>query len=86
MSIQAMSKASNTVEIISNAQARRVLLNLQGLGELPQRSSARAVQTVVQRLGYVQIDSINVLERAHHLILGARLAQYRHEHWPRPKF
>ena len=76
-----MSKANNTVEIISNAQARRVLLNLQGLGELPQRSSARAVQTVVQRLGYVQIDSINVLERAHHLILGARLAQYRHEHF-----
>ena len=76
-----MSKASNTLEIISNAQARRVLLNLQGLGELPQRSSARAVQTVVQRLGYVQIDSINVLERAHHLILGARLAQYRHEHF-----
>ena len=76
-----MSKNSNTVEIISNAQARRVLLNLQGLGELPQRSSARAVQTVVQRLGYVQIDSINVLERAHHLILGARLAQYRHEHF-----
>ena len=76
-----MSKASNNVEIISNAQARRVLLNLQGLGELPQCSSARAVQTVVQRLGYVQIDSINVLERAHHLILGARLAQYRHEHF-----
>ena len=76
-----MSKVSKTVEIISNAQARRVLLNLQGLGDLPQRSSARAVQTVVQRLGYVQIDSINVLERAHHLILGARLAQYRHEHF-----
>ena len=76
-----MSKVSNTVEIISNAQARRVLLNLQGLGELPQRSSARAVQSVVQGLGYVQIDSINVLERAHHLILGARLAQYRHEHF-----
>ena len=76
-----MSKISNTVEIISNAQARRVLLNLQGLGELPQSSSARVVQTVVQRLGYVQIDSINVLERAHHLILGARLAQYRHEHF-----
>ena len=76
-----MSKVSNTVEIISNAQARRVLLNLQGLGELPPSSSARVVQTVVQRLGYVQIDSINVLERAHHLILGARLAQYRHEHF-----
>ena len=76
-----MSKTSKTVEIISNTQARRVLLNLQELGDLPQRSSARAVQTVVQRLGYVQIDSINVLERAHHLILGARLAQYRHEHF-----
>ena len=81
MSIEQMPKISNKAEMISNGQARRVLLNLQGLGATPECSSARMVQKVVQRLGYVQIDSINVLERAHHLILGARLAQYRHEHF-----
>ena len=81
MSIEQMPKISKKAEMISNAQARRVLLNLQGLGAVPECSSARMVQKVVQRLGYVQIDSINVLERAHHLILGARLAQYRHEHF-----
>jgi len=57
-----------------------VLLRLQGLAEAPQPSSARAVAGLVNRLGYVQIDSINVLERAHHLILGARLDGYQHRH------
>lgn len=42
------------------------------------------MQTLVESLGYVQVDSINVVERAHHLILGARLAGYRHEHLHRP--
>ena len=59
--------------IISAVDARRVLLHLQGLTASPTRSSAKAVQSTVERLGYVQIDSINVLERAHHMILGARL-------------
>ncbi|NDG63365.1 MAG: winged helix-turn-helix domain-containing protein, partial [Planctomycetes bacterium] len=35
---------------------------------------------MVDRLGYVQVDSINVLERAHHMILGTRLDGYRPEH------
>ena len=35
---------------------------------------------MVDRLGYVQVDSINVLERAHHMILGTRLDGYRQEH------
>lgn len=42
------------------------------------------MQTLVERLGYVQIDSINVLERAHHLILGTRLDGYQHSHIARP--
>ncbi len=32
---------------------------------------------MVRTLGFVQIDSINFVERAHHLILGARLDGYR---------
>lgn len=33
---------------------------------------------VVERLGFVQLDSIQRIERAHHLIVGARLHAYRH--------
>ncbi len=56
------------------------MLRLQGLADAPAKSSARAVAALVDRLGYVQVDSINVLERAHHLILGTRLDGYRHGH------
>ena len=35
---------------------------------------------MVERLGYVQVDSINVLDRAHDRILATRLAGYRNEH------
>ncbi len=38
------------------------------------------MQRLVEQLGYVQIDSINVVERAHHLILGARLDGYKPAH------
>ncbi len=66
--------------VISAIDARRVLLHLQGLGSSATRSSAKSVHSMVERLGYVQVDSINVLERAHHMILGTRLDGYRHEH------
>ena len=71
---------SEAIETVSAREARRVLLNLQGLGEPRQPSSPRAVERLVARLGYVQIDSINVVERAHHLILGARLDGYTPAH------
>lgn len=35
------------------------------------------MNALVRRLGYVQVDSINVVERAHHLILWSRLPGYR---------
>lgn len=82
MPVQSNASAKNTpaISTITAIDARRVLLHLQGLGTPPKPSSARAVGDLVQRLGYVQIDSINALERAHHLILGTRLDGYRHAH------
>jgi uncharacterized protein YcaQ len=63
---------------ISAAQARRLLLGAQGLLDAPTtRATAGSVHQLVMRLGYVQIDSINVVERAHHLILATRLHGYR---------
>ena len=63
---------------VTAAQARRLLLDAQGLCEDPARvATPAAVLKLVTRLGFVQLDSIQRIERAHHLILGARLDGYR---------
>lgn len=63
---------------VTAAQARTLLLDAQGLTGDPARSAtASAVMKVVDQLGFVQLDSIQRIERAHHLILGARLDGYR---------
>jgi uncharacterized protein YcaQ len=36
------------------------------------------LQNLVEELGFVQIDTINVIERAHHLTLQTRLDSYKH--------
>ena len=43
-------------------------------------ASAADVHAAIERLGFVQLDSINVVERAHHHILYSRLEGYRPEH------
>ena len=39
-----------------------------------------ALLELIERLGFVQVDSIRTVERAHHMILFARLASYRPRH------
>ena len=63
---------------VSLDQARRLLLDAQGLHDDPARpATPKAVRAAIQRLGFVQLDSIQRIERAHHLILGARFEAYR---------
>jgi uncharacterized protein YcaQ len=65
---------------ISAAEARRLVLALQGLADPPRRKlTAQGLLELVERLGYVQIDSINWVARAHHMILFARNQTYRPE-------
>jgi uncharacterized protein YcaQ len=65
---------SKQVETVTTQQARRLLLAGQALlGPAPEGGLAG----LIAQLGYVQLDSINVVERAHHLILGSRLRNYR---------
>jgi uncharacterized protein len=63
---------------VPTATARRLLLGAQGLLDDPRRkATADSLYELAEQLGFVQIDSINVVERAHHLILAARMQGYQ---------
>ena len=63
---------------VPTATARRLLLGAQGLLDDPRRKATPDVlYELVERMGFVQVDSINIVERAHHLTLAARLQGYR---------
>jgi uncharacterized protein len=63
---------------LTNAQARRIWLRAQRLDQRePFGAGAEAVAAAVKHLGYVQIDTINVIERCHHHILFSRIPAYR---------
>jgi uncharacterized protein YcaQ len=58
-------------------QARRIALAAQGFTKSrPDAVAARHVQKVIDRLGFFQIDSVNVLARAHYMPLFSRLGAY----------
>jgi uncharacterized protein YcaQ len=64
--------------LIRNAEARRLFLAGQGLTRRPSARLTRAgLRDLVDDLGFVQVDSINTVERAHHMILFARNRSYR---------
>jgi uncharacterized protein len=66
---------------VSNAAARRIWLRAQRLDvRAPFGEGAQGVADAVAHLGYVQIDTINVIERSHHHILFSRMPGYRREH------
>ena len=81
---------------VTASRARKIILQAQGLTKTnPFGKSEVSVIKAVEHLGYVQIDTISVVERAHHHVLWSRIpsyeptwldkAQYKHrrvfEHW-----
>jgi Uncharacterized protein conserved in bacteria len=66
---------------ISKSEVRKLWLKAQGLDrKTPFGRGAAAVPKAVQHLGYVQIDTINVIERSHHHILFTRIPDYQREY------
>ncbi len=66
---------------ISQSQARWIWLHAQRLNTAePFGNGAAATLAAIRHLGYVQIDTIHVIERCHHHILFARIPHYQREH------
>lgn len=64
--------------VLLNADARRLFLDRHALAEPPQGpAKGAALGALIEQLGFVQLDSINTVARAHDLILFSRRPSYR---------
>jgi uncharacterized protein len=62
---------------LTKTEARHIWLSAQRLDTaVPFGDGPQAVAAAVEHLGYVQIDTINVIERCHHHILYSRIPAY----------
>ncbi|HXC57063.1 MAG TPA: crosslink repair DNA glycosylase YcaQ family protein [Rhizomicrobium sp.] len=68
---------------LANDKARALILARCGLAGVRQEGGAKALAPLIGRLGYVQLDSIKIVERAHHHILYSRHGGYRPRHLDR---
>ncbi len=74
-----MPRSSNTLSL---SQARRIAVAAQGLDSprAEEEASRRELGAMIRRLGVVQIDSVNVVARAHTLPGFSRLGRYAVQH------
>jgi uncharacterized protein YcaQ len=78
---RAMPRPSAKPHPLTRANAKRIWLHAQRLTTpAPFGDGAAATRAAVEHLGYVQIDTINVIERCHHHILWSRIPSYRRGH------
>ena len=73
-----------SLPILSNALARRLFMDRHGLLQAGKGSGkSEDLLQVIDDLGFVQVDSINTVSRAHHMILAARRPAYREKNLKR---
>jgi len=65
---------------ITLKQARELFIQKQLLTETKLPNGKEGTYKVINQLGYVQIDTISVIERSHHLVLYTRNHNYEHGH------
>jgi len=71
----------NSDEKINKTQAKALWIFAQGLHEKNYFGKGpSATAKVIEHLGYVQIDTISVIERCHHHILYSRIPNYHQKH------
>ena len=71
---------ANSIPLITCTAAGHLFLGAQGLLDDPgKRVTTASLQALIERLGFVQVDTINVVARAHDLTLFSRLDGYRPE-------
>jgi uncharacterized protein len=64
--------------LIPNPRARRLFLDRHALTEAPVgAASGQALHDLIERIGFVQVDSINTVARAHEMILWSRRQAFR---------
>ena len=67
--------------ILTPREARRLAIISQGLhSKSPFGRGKNAVMRMIGQLGYVQIDTISVVERAHHHVIRTRVPNYDKKH------
>ena len=64
---------------MSVAQARNLAVHSQLLHQKTSYKGKSGLQQIIEQIGYVQIDTISVVERAHHHILWSRVHRYQPE-------
>jgi uncharacterized protein YcaQ len=66
--------------VLTKLQARKIILNATGLARKAQFGTGiEAVYRVIDHLGFVQLDTNYVVERAHHHVMAARIPDYQTE-------
>lgn len=67
-------------DAISITEARRIAVAAQGLATArPPAAAPRHVRATVARLGVVQLDAINVVDRTQHIVLFSRVGAFRRD-------
>ena len=65
---------------LSKAEARQIIIHAAGLAKQAQFGKGKeAAYKVINHLGFIQVDTTYVVERAHHHALAARVPGYKNE-------